>query len=186
MNRAVFLDRDGTLNADSRDYIKNLDEFRLFPFTIKALKILSDLEFRLVIITNQACIAKGLTTVEKVQEIHEFITKEFRRNGINLDGIFYCPHHPDISRCECRKPKIANVLKAANAYEIDLSQSWFIGDSKKDVEAGVNAGCRTILVKTGVRETADAENWDPSPEYITENLLTAAQLIKREKKGKSV
>jgi histidinol-phosphate phosphatase family protein len=181
MNRAVFLDRDGTLNADSRDYIKNLDEFRLFPFTIEALKILSRCGFRLVIITNQACIAKGLTTVEKVQKIHDFITTEFRINGIILDGIFYCPHHPDAG-CDCRKPKITNVLKAAKMNDIDLSKSWFIGDSKRDVETGKNAGCHTILVKTGVRETIDAGNWNPAPEYIMENLLAAARLIEQMKK----
>jgi len=181
MNRAVFLDRDGTLNADSRDYIKKLDEFYLFPFTIEALKILSHCGFRLVIITNQACIAKGLTTVEKVQEIHEFITYEFQKNGITLDGIYYCPHHPDAG-CDCRKPKIANLLKAAKINDIDLSESWFIGDSKQDIETGVNAGCHTVLVKTGVRETLDAKNWNPPPEYITENLLTAARLIEQIKK----
>ncbi|MFA4838372.1 MAG: HAD-IIIA family hydrolase [Candidatus Neomarinimicrobiota bacterium] len=185
MNRAVFLDRDGTLNADSRDYIKNLDEFRLFPFTIEALKILSDADFRLVIVTNQACIAKGLTTVEKVHEIHDFMINKFRRNGIILNGIFYCPHHPDAG-CDCRKPKTANVLRAAEMNAIDLAQSWFIGDWKRDVETGVNAGCHTILVKTGVRETADAENWNPPPEYITENLLTAARLIEQMKKENSI
>lgn len=185
MNRAIFLDRDGTLNYDSRDYIKNLSEFKLYPFTISALQILSSLGFKLVIISNQACIGKGLTTEEAVEEIHSFLRSELKSNGVILDGVYYCPHRKE-DNCDCRKPAIGNVKRAAADFAIDLSQSYFIGDSPKDVLTGRNAGCCTIRVATGVwqDEPVEYSGAEIEPDYKSDNLLSAAQLIALLERGK--
>ncbi|MCK9559055.1 MAG: HAD-IIIA family hydrolase [Candidatus Marinimicrobia bacterium] len=180
MNRAVFLDRDGTLNYDSREYIRNLTEFRLFPTTVAALKKIQALGYKLIIITNQACVAKGLTTVAAVEEIHQFLKNTLKEKGVKLAAIYYCPHHPD-DDCDCRKPKIGNVLRASREHEIDLSSSFFIGDSKRDVETGKTAGCRTILVRTGVRLNSQEEirQWSVQPDFVTANLMAAVEFIEK-------
>lgn len=178
MNRAIFLDRDGTLNYDSRDYIKNLKEFKLFPYTIPALRIFKKLGYKLVIITNQACIGRGLTTKEAVEEIHNYLIKVLKQEGINLDGIYYCPHRKE-DGCICRKPAIGNVLKAAEELEIDLKRSFFIGDSYKDVATGKRAGCRTIKVGTGVwgNDNGDLPEEEVTPDYYVNDILAAAELV---------
>lgn len=178
MNKAVFLDRDGTLNYDSVDYIKNMAEFQLFPTTVAALRKLSQDGYKLIVITNQACIAKGLTTVVAVEEIHAFLRKNLEEAGVGLAGIYYCPHHPD-DNCECRKPRPGNVLRAAREHSIDLKRSFFIGDSHRDVETGSAAGCRTILVKTGVRQASHAKmtEWPVQPDFVAEDLPAAVEII---------
>jgi|UPI0003AA20B4 histidinol-phosphate phosphatase family protein len=180
MNRAIFLDRDGTLNYDSRDYIKNLAEFRLFPFTVPALAILQRLGYKLVVITNQACIGRGLTTTEAVEAIHSFMHQELSKSGIFLDRIYYCPHLKE-ERCNCRKPAIGNVLKATAELQIDLERSYFIGDTPKDVATGKRAGCRTIQVATGVwdNDPGDLKPEEIEPDFKTDDLLKAAELIAR-------
>lgn len=176
MNRAIFLDRDGTLNSDSRDYIKDLSDFRMFSFTPQALKILQKLGFKLILITNQSAIARGLTTQDEVEKIHEFLKKELLKSGVILDGIYLCPHHPD-DNCLCRKPKTGNIFKAVNDFKIDTSKSYFIGDSEKDIETGAQAGCKTVLVQTGIDKKEETMNWRIAPDYIVEDLLYAAKLI---------
>ncbi|HPC36984.1 MAG TPA: HAD family hydrolase [Candidatus Marinimicrobia bacterium] len=178
MNRAVFLDRDGTLNYDSRDYIKNVAEFQLFPNTVVALKKLYLAGFKLIVITNQACVAKGLTTIPAVEEIHQLLREKLSEAGIELAGIYYCPHDPEAG-CDCRKPRIGNVLLAARELGISLADSYFVGDSHRDVEAGHAAGCRTILVTTGIRQSSydDIAKWQVQPDYVVLDLLTAAEMI---------
>ena len=180
MHKAIFLDRDGTLNTDSKNYIKSLDEFVLFPYTIPALKIFQDLGYKIVIITNQACVGKGLTTRAKVEEIHEYLLSEAKNQGINIAGIYYCPHRSE-DNCTCRKPQLQNVLLAANEHGIDLARSYFIGDSPRDIETGNRAGCRTIFIRSGVRRYSAAQKkaWAMQPDYETANVLTAAQLLDR-------
>jgi len=178
MNKAVFLDRDGTLNYDSIDYVKNIAEYRLFPTTVAALQKLAQLGYKLIVITNQACIAKGLTTVADVEEIHEFLRTTLALAGVELTGIYYCPHHPD-DDCDCRKPRPGNVLRAAREHNIDLKASFFIGDSHRDVETGSAAGCRTILVKTGLRQAGHAKmtEWPVQPDFVAEDLPAAVEII---------
>lgn len=178
INRAIFLDRDGTLNPDSKDYIKNLSDFQLFPFTAQALVILKQLGFKLFVITNQVCIAKGLTSIQDVEDIHTFLINTLAQSGVLLDGIYYCPHHPD-DDCDCRKPRTGMVIKAASEYDVDLAQSWFIGDTRKDIETGAAVCCKTILVQTGVMDTQDAERWNPAPDFIVRDLLEAARMIQQ-------
>jgi histidinol-phosphate phosphatase family protein len=180
MYKAVFLDRDGTLNFDNFDYIKNLTEFRLFPDTIAALQKLQAAGYKMIVITNQACVAKGLTTVVAVEEIHHYLKKTLADAGVSLTGIYYCPHHPD-DNCDCRKPRPGNVLRAAREHDLDLKASFFIGDSHRDVETGYSAGCQTILVQTGVRRDSYAHisEWPVQPDYAAADLPAAVALIEQ-------
>lgn len=180
MNRAIFLDRDGTLNYDSEDYIKNVSEFVIFPFTIDALKILENLGYKLIVITNQSIIARKLASQQDVESVNNFLKNQLSKAGIALDAIYYCPHHPD-DNCSCRKPGTGNILKAVEDFNIDLSGSYFIGDSERDIEAGAKAGCKTILVLTGFRPITKeaAMEWSVAPDFVVENILDAAQLIEK-------
>ncbi len=178
MKKAIFLDRDGTINKDSKDYIKSLSEFHIFPFIIESLKNFTNLGFELIIITNQSGIGRGFFSENKLKIIHTFLLNELNRQNINLLDIYYCPHLPT-ENCDCRKPKIKNITKASEKYNIDLKKSWFIGDSEKDIVAGKNAKCKTGLVLTGIRDITReiVETWEIKPDFIAENLLEATKII---------
>jgi len=177
-NRAVFLDRDGTLNEDRPDYIKNLAEYQLFPFTLAALRRLRELGFKLIVITNQAAIARKLTTTAEVEQIHAWLIQQTRQAGAGLDAIYYCPHHPD-DHCDCRKPAIGHLRRAIADFAVDVRRSFFIGDSLKDIEAGARAGCRTILVCSGYRQYDESEiRQQPfRPDQVCADLAAAADWI---------
>jgi len=176
--KAIFLDRDGTINQDSEDYIKNLQEFQILPKVPQALQILCDAGFKFFIITNQSGIGRGYFTVKELDEMHKFLVAELEKDKISILDIYYCPHLP-AEECECRKPNILNVTKAAQKYDINLTQSWFIGDSEKDIITGIKANCKTALVLTGIKGvTAQvAKRWSYRPDIIADNLLDAAQQI---------
>ena len=144
---AVFLDRDGIINKHRNDYVKNLNEFEILNDVPYYLKKLRDLGFKLIIITNQSAINRGLTTLEQVKQMHEFLEEELKRDDCYIDGIYLCPHRPD-ENCDCRKPKTKLFLEAAKKHNIDLIGSWVIGDSETDIEAGTRIGCRTIKIDT--------------------------------------
>jgi D-glycero-D-manno-heptose 1,7-bisphosphate phosphatase len=143
--RAVFLDRDGTLNVDSPDYIKSWGEFAWLPGVKEALRELQDAGFALVVITNQGAISKGLTTRAAAEHLHARMTAELAEAGVHLDAVYYCPHH-DADACACRKPRPGLLLQAARELGLDLARSWMVGDRDRDVLAGAAAGCRALLV----------------------------------------
>ncbi|MDO9549315.1 MAG: HAD-IIIA family hydrolase [Candidatus Marinimicrobia bacterium] len=176
--KAVFLDRDGTLNADSVHYIKSADEFHLFNYTADALRILTRLGYMNILITNQSALGRNMITVKEIENIHLRLKTAIRRVGAEIHGIYYCPHLPD-DNCECRKPKIGNLEKAIRDFNIDIGKSFFIGDSFKDIQTGAAVGCRTIFVRTGIDSSSikTLKKWNPRPDFIAENLLEAAQLI---------
>ena len=182
MQRAIFLDRDGTLNYDSKEYVKSVDEFKVFAETPAAIKKLTRAGYLIIIITNQSGISRNYFTEAELARMHSKLFKKVEAAGGRIDAIYYCPHHPD-DNCDCRKPGIANIQKAVEKFDIDLSNSYFIGDSAKDIAAGNRAGCKTILVKTGVKDySPDAlEKWEPQPDFIFDNILQAAQSITDEK-----
>ncbi len=144
---AIFLDRDGVINRHRSDYVKNIQEFEILPCVPSYLTQMRMLGFKLIIITNQSAVNRGLLSNEQLNLIHDFLVRELARNGCVIDGIFYCPHRPD-EDCVCRKPKIKLFLDASKYYNIDLSNSWVIGDNETDVEAGNRIGCNTIKIKT--------------------------------------
>jgi len=177
-NRAVFLDRDGTLNEDSVDYIKSIAEFRLFEFTPSALRLFQRLGFLIIIISNQSAIGRGLTTQRAVDKINGVLKNRLQENNISITDIYYCPHKPD-DKCDCRKPGTGNIVRAIAEHNIDAAGSYFIGDSQKDIQAGAAVGCKSILVKTGVNPPpfSAIQNWDPRPDFVADNILEAAQLV---------
>jgi histidinol-phosphate phosphatase family protein len=144
MNRAVFLDRDGTIARDVH-YCRRPEDFVLFTGAAQVIKLLNDRGFKVIIITNQSGIAHGYFSEETLGEIHKKMKEELGREGVRVDGIYYCPHHPD-DNCGCRKPKPALILQATRDFNIDLKHSFVVGDLQKDIELGRAAGCRTILV----------------------------------------
>lgn len=145
LRKAVFLDRDGIVNRERSDYVKNLDELEIFTNVADCVKILKKEGFLVVIVTNQSAINRGKTTHEQLSKIHNAVQNYFRNNETNVDGFYYCPHKPD-ENCDCRKPKPGLLLKAACELNIDLKSSWFIGNNDSDVQAGSSVGCKSIKV----------------------------------------
>lgn len=148
MQPAVFLDRDGVINENRDDYVKDWTEVRFIPGALEALARLSSLPFSIVLITNQSAIGRGILTLEQVESIHRRLVTEIQVHGGRIDGVYYCPHHPDAG-CDCRKPQPGLLYRAARELELDLARSYLIGDAISDVEAALAAGCRPILVLTG-------------------------------------
>jgi len=156
--RAVFLDRDGTLNR-YMGFLRNIDDLTLLEDAAKAVRRINQAGFLAIVVTNQPVIARGELTWQELEEIHKKLETLLGREGAYLDDIFVCPHHPDRGfpgerseykvDCDCRKPKPGLLLQAAKKYHIDLSQSWMIGDSDRDMVAGLAAGCSTIQLQEG-------------------------------------
>ena len=177
-NKAIFLDRDGVINEEV-SYLSNPDDFRFIDGSIKALRILKSKGYLLIVITNQAGIARGYFTEEILEQIHRKMKLSLEANEISLDDIYYCPHHPDFTGvCECRKPLPGMILRAAKKHGITLNQSYMVGDTLKDIETGYNAKCKTVLVMTGYgREEVKKIN-KIKPNLICENLLDFAENLK--------
>lgn len=145
--RAVFLDRDGTINMDS-NYLRDPDEFQLIPGTGEAIKALNDAGWLVIVITDQSGIGRGWLTEETLNLIHQRMATHLAVYGAHVDAIYHCPHTP-YDQCSCRKPSPEMVFRAAQEHNIDLRKSWFVGDRAKDVETGHRAGCHPALVLTG-------------------------------------
>ena len=156
--KAVFLDRDGTINKHI-GFLTNTDELQLLDGAAEAIKKINQSEFLAVVVTNQPVIARGEVTFEGLREIHNKMETLLGNEGAYLDGIYFCPHHPhkgfdgEVSElkteCDCRKPKPGLLLMAAENFNIDLESSWMIGDGERDIGAGKNAGCKTALIGEG-------------------------------------
>ena len=168
MNKAVFLDRDGVLNHDKVDYVYAIEEFKIFDGVAKALFLLKNAGYKLIVITNQSGIAKGIYSEKAVFDCFNYLQAE---TGNLIDDMFFCPHHPKFDVvCECRKPGHKMISDAALKYDIDVEKSFMVGDAQRDITAGNNAGLRTIHINNG-KENAEGAN------YVTENLLEAAKWI---------
>ena len=144
----LFLDRDGVINKKIEgDYVRSWSQFEFLPKTIEALKILSTIFGRIIIVTNQRGIGRGLMTEKDLLNIHKKMMKTFYKEGIKIDKIYYCPHDYKKEICDCRKPKIGMALQAKKDFsEIDFSKSIMVGDSLSDIEFGKNAGMKSILI----------------------------------------
>ncbi|MCP4157926.1 MAG: HAD family hydrolase [bacterium] len=180
MNKAFFLDRDGVI-IEEKSYICQLSQSEIFPFTCDAIKRMNAAGYKVIGITNQSAIARGICTVEQVETIHEEITRILAENGAVIDKFYYSPFHVDgvvpqfSKKSDRRKPAPGMLLQAAKDFNIDLSQSYMVGDSEVDILAGKNAGCKTILVRTGKGpQTLEAlKKKNILPDIITDNILTA-------------
>ena len=146
-NRAIFLDRDGVLNKDRIDYVKNIDELEIFPNIGKCIRQINERGFLVIVITNQSAIGRKLITSNDVENIHEHIQNFLKKSNAKIDAFYYCPHHPN-DNCNCRKPKPGLLIKAAHDFSINLENSWMIGDHDRDIESGLNAGCKSMKVSS--------------------------------------
>ncbi len=174
INRAVFIDRDGTIARDV-PYCSRPEDFELLPNVAEGIKLLNKHGFKVVVVTNQSGIARGYFTEETLAKIHDKMCKELARYGAHIDAIYYCPHHPD-NNCECRKPKPKMLLQAASDLDINLGQSYVIGDNSMDIEMGKNVGCKTILISAkGKERTLDKQVL--CPDYIASSVIAATQWI---------
>jgi histidinol-phosphate phosphatase family protein len=175
-NKAVFLDRDGTIARDV-PYCGRVEDFELLPTVPDAIKLLNNHDFKVVVVTNQSGIARGFFTEETLTNIHDKMETELGKQNARVDAIYYCPHHPD-DGCECRKPKTALFQKAVRELDIDLKHSWVIGDMKSDIDAGKALGCKTLLVSTG---PSTGNNISEVPDYTANSLWEAVQYILQNK-----
>jgi D-sedoheptulose 7-phosphate isomerase len=186
--RAVFLDRDGVINENlDGDYVKSWREFAFIPGAIEAIKRLTNGGWDLIVISNQSGINRGIVSAETVEDVHGRMLREICSAGGRIKALYYCPHRPD-ENCDCRKPEPGLVLKAAEEHDIDLGASYLVGDAIRDIEAGVRAGCRTILVMTGrgTQELKERDKWVSAPDYIVPDLGAAADVILGESAGRCV
>ena len=176
MIRAAFLDRDGVINRKrpEGEYVTHWEEMHLLPGVAEAIALLNRAGFRVIVVSNQRCIAKGLVTAAEVDAMHNQMCNELAHNGATIDRVYYCPHELN-SSCNCRKPRPGMLLEAARIDHIDLAASWMIGDSEIDVEAGKKAGCKTS------RLLENDEILENNPDVVTPSLLEAIrQILQRE------
>lgn len=169
--KAVFIDRDGTL-IEEVNFLSRTEDLRLFPYTQESIELLLTHGYMVVVVTNQSGIGRNLYSVADMHAIHEAIQEQL--SGA-LNGFYFCPHLPD-EGCECRKPSLGMIKAACEDFEIDLENSWMIGDKKLDVETGKNAGIRTAMVMTGYgRNHITQLDWQP--DIVAETLLDAVKRI---------
>lgn len=182
-SKAIFLDRDDTLIEDP-GYINNPKQVKLLDGVPEALIKLKAMGYKLVVASNQSAVARGIVTEKVLDQIHDRLKHLLAEKGAFLDGIYYCPYHPDgivakyRKESDCRKPKPGMLLAAADEMDIDLGQSWSIGNSARDVEAGLQAGCKTILIDTPSHQKR-LEPGRPAPDYTGVNITEAVNIIKK-------
>lgn len=164
MNKAVFLDRDGVINSYDSPVNKAAD-LKLYPWTAKSIKNLNEQGYKVFVVTNQGGIECGYFTESDLDEIHKHLIATLKEEDAHIDDIDYCPHFN--SECECRKPKPGMILKLADKYDINLENSFMVGDRRSDIDAGNEAGCRTI--KLGSKY--------PAAQYSVQNLEDAVDII---------
>ena len=159
--KAIFLDRDGTINV-YKGFINNYKDIELYDGVSEAIKKINNSDYLVFIISNQPVVARGEASIQDVEDMNAYIEMELGKNGAYIDDIMYCPHHPDKGfegenvlykiKCNCRKPSIGMLEKLAEKYNIDLNKSWVVGDTTMDVMTGINAGCKTIKLMCGLQE----------------------------------
>jgi D-glycero-D-manno-heptose 1,7-bisphosphate phosphatase len=173
-NRAVFLDRDGTIMEDS-NYVGDVKRVVLIAGAVAALKRLRDAGYNLFVITNQSGVGRGYFTREAVEQIHAHLDEQFAKSGVRFDRYYVCPHHPE-DLCDCRKPKPKFLLEAGREYGLDLAGCFMIGDRASDIGAGANAGTKTILVLTGAGHETLTKN-EAKPDHVAKDIAGAAEWI---------
>ncbi len=186
---AVFLDRDGTL-CEEVGYVNHPDRLRFYPWTVEAIRKINRAELPVIVVTNQSGVAQGYFSEELVHEVHQKIALQLAAGEAHLDAIYFCPHHPNArleayrQNCRCRKPSTGMVDEAAERFHIDLGFSYVVGDSYRDMQLGLNAGARTILVMTGYGRGEyeyHRSRWPRNPDLLAENLLEAVEKILEER-----
>lgn len=173
MNKAIFLDRDGTINIDEKGYTHKIEDFQFHEGVVEGLKLLK--EFKLLIITNQSGIGRGYYKEKHMHDFNNHLLDELKKNSIRIEKVYFCPHAPE-ENCSCRKPNIKFIKEAEKEFNINLKESFVIGDHPHDIELGKNAGCKTIYLLTG-HGKRHKEEIKTKPDFIASNLLEAAEWI---------
>ena len=182
----MFLDRDGTI-CEEVGYMDSIAQMKLIPRSGEAVSLLNRRGFKVVVITNQAGVARGFFPESRLEELHAELRRQLREEGAYVDAIYYCPHHPTegtapyLQECNCRKPATGLLHRAAADLKVDLPSSYMIGDHFSDVECGQRVGAKTVLLLTGHgQETlAKKETWPNPPSHIAGNLYEAVQWVMR-------
>ena len=181
MNKPIFLDRDGTLNID-HGYVHEIDQFQFIDGSIDTLKKLKEMGYLLVLVTNQSGIARGYFTEQQFLQLTEWMDWSLADRGVDLDGIYYCPHHPEgigefKENCDCRKPKPGMLLQAIKELNIDPTYSVMVGDKVDDIKAGISAGVKiNVLVKTGKAITDEGESL---ANYVLDSIAGLPALLRK-------
>ena len=187
MNRGgIFLDRDGTINTEV-DYLSTPDQLELIPRSADAIREANGLGFKVFIITNQSGIARGILTEQQLSLVHDELNRRLTELDAHIDAFYFCPHHPDYGAaeykkdCDCRKPNTGMIRQAAKEFNIDLQQSFVIGDRINDIQTGNNAGIPSILVLTGYgkKERTMFPESAADIDYVADDLYDAIQYVKR-------
>ena len=182
--RTVFLDRDGTIIKE-KDFIKDPQEIEFISGSIQAIKILKNLGYKIIVVSNQSGVGRGILTEEMVKKVNHFFMRKLAEKDAPVDAIYYCPHHPD-QNCDCRKPETGMLKKAAKDHKLNLEDAVVIGDKLTDVRLGKNIGAKTILVLTGYGKSelkkisagSIEENENDKPDFVAKNLLSAINWVK--------
>jgi D-glycero-D-manno-heptose 1,7-bisphosphate phosphatase len=184
-NIGVFIDRDGTISEEV-GYVNHISRYQVYPWTAEAIRNFNEAGLKAIVVTNQAGVARGYFTEELVKQVHEKLVTEMTRAGARFDAIYYCPHHPSVGEppyrqtCNCRKPKIGMLERAAAEFGIDVAQSYVIGDRYGDIELAQNAGARSIFVLSGYglgEYEYQRQNWKWQPDWVAKDLLEASQVV---------
>lgn len=192
MQRAVFIDRDGTISEEV-GYINHPSRFRVFPYSAAAIKLLNDSGWLAIVVTNQAGVARGYFAEEMIKTIHDTLQQEMAASDARIDAIYYCAHHPSVGElpyrfdCDCRKPKPGLIRRAAAEFNIDLEGSWMVGDRYSDIELARNAGVNSVFVMSGYGRGEwehQRHTWDHQPDFTANHLLEAVKRVLAEPQGK--
>ncbi|UCB52105.1 MAG: HAD family hydrolase [Candidatus Zixiibacteriota bacterium] len=174
-SKAAFLDRDGTI-IEEKDFIRTPDEIEFVPGSIDAIKMLRSLGYRIVVISNQSGIGRGILTDKMVADVNESFVRRLKDQGAPPDALYFCPHHPD-DNCDCRKPRTGMIQRAVRELGLDLKDAVVVGDKLADVKLGRNIGATTVLVLTGygrkVLDKLTDIDPDEKPDFVAENLFGA-------------
>ena len=173
----VLLDRDGVINGNRDDYVKTVDEFVFLPGVLEGLAKLKEAGITAVVVSNQAGVGRGLIAPAELERINRKMLRMVVEHGGEISGLYYCVHRKD-EGCSCRKPEIGLFHRASAELDFDLAESYFIGDTRSDIEAGRRAGCRTVLVLTGMASAEEIGTWDDCrPDFVARDLPSAVDWI---------
>ena len=183
--RAVFMDRDGTISEEV-GYVNHPSRYRVFPYSAEAVRLLNEAGWLAILVTNQAGVARGYFVEDLIGTVHDTLKQEMARGGARLDAIYYCAHHPSVGEppyrvdCDCRKPKPGLIRRAATDFNIDLAESWMVGDRYSDIELARNAQVRSAFLLSGYGRGEweyQRASWKHEPDMVAEDLLEAVRKI---------
>ena len=179
--KTVFLDRDGTINVE-KNYLYRPEEFEFIPKVPEAIARLNNAGYQVIVVSNQAGVARGYYSEDDVIKLHQYVNEQLSKYKAHIDGFYYCPHHPDAGigkykmKCHCRKPEKGLFEKACEDFDVNIEDSWMIGDNIGDIKAGNNFHLKTILVRTGYGSQLEKEGFHLF-QYIADDLYDAVNNI---------